>query len=71
MKKAFAAAALLGLIGSALYAGGPVIVTEEEPAVVAEAPASSGGWVIPVILLAVIGLAITSGGDDRARVSTW
>jgi hypothetical protein len=69
MKNTLAAAAMLGLIGSALYAGGPVVVAEEAVAV-AEEPASSGSWVLPVILLAVIGLAITSGCDDRARVST-
>jgi hypothetical protein len=63
MKKVLAVATAFAIASSVLYAGGPVVV-QEEAAVVAEKPASSAGWVLPVVLLALIGLAVASGNDD-------
>jgi hypothetical protein len=44
------------------FAGGPVVV-EDKTEMVAEKPASSAGWVIPVLLIAAV-VAIASGGND-------
>lgn len=62
MKKVFAMTCALAVASSALYAGGPVVVEDE---VVVEAkPASSGDALIPLLLLAVIGLAIAASDDN-------
>lgn len=68
MKKLLAACATLALLGTALQAGGPVIV--EDTAVVAEEPATSAGWVLPAVILAVIGIAVISSDDDSGG-NTW
>lgn len=47
-----------------LQAGGPIIV-EAEPEVVEARPASSGGILIPLLLLAAIIAVATSGGDEQ------
>ena len=50
---------------TAAFAGGPVVVEEEgQPEVVAETPRS--GWIVPVIIGAVILCAIACGNDDDA-----
>ena len=67
MKKTLLAGCALMLAGTALYAGGPVMVAED-PQVVAEEPASSTGALVPLLLLAVIGLVIASGSDDEPMV---
>lgn len=47
-------------------AGRPVVVVEEgQPEVVAETPRS--GWIVPVIIGAVILCAIACGNDDEPR----
>ncbi len=66
MKKVVAFSCALALGATALYAGGPVVVEDEE-VVVAEKPASSSGAFLPLLLLAVIGLAIASGDDDTPQ----
>lgn len=67
MKRLIALTTACVLAAGALQAGGPVIV---EDTTVTEKPASSAGWVVPVLLLAVIGLAIASNDDD-SQGATW
>lgn len=67
MKKLIALTAAFGLMATTLNAGGPVIVEE---IVVEEKPASSAGWVVPALVLVIIGLAISSGNDD-SQGNTW
>ena len=62
MKKVVALVAAMTLFSTALYAGGPVVV--EDLVVVEEKPASSSGALIPLLLLALIGLVIASGDDE-------
>jgi hypothetical protein len=64
VKKIIATASALALVCSALYAGGPVIIEEDE---VVEEQAGSSAWV-PLLLLAVIGLAVASGDNDDPRI---
>lgn len=52
----------LGLAASAACAGGPVVIEEGQPEVVAEAPRS--GWIVPVIIGAIVLCAIACGSDD-------
>lgn len=55
--------ALTLAFGSAVSAGGPVVVEEEgQPEVVAESPRS--GWIVPVIIGLVVVCAIACGDDD-------
>ena len=66
MKKFFAPLLALTMTSTAALAGGPVVVTEEgQPEVVAESPRS--GWIVPVIIGAVILCAIACGNDDPAE----
>ena len=67
MKRLIALTTAVVFAAGALQAGGPVVV---EDSTVAEKPASSAGWVVPVLLLAVIGLAISSN-DDTSQGATW
>lgn len=48
---------------SAAFAGGPVVV-EEEPTVEATSPRS--GWIVPVVVGAILICAIACGGDEPA-----
>jgi hypothetical protein len=61
------AASVLALslaFGSAVSAGGPVVIEEEgQPEVVAESPRS--GWIVPVIVGAILLCAIACGNDDE------
>ncbi len=61
------ASSLLALtlaFGSAVSAGGPVVVEEEgQPEVVAESPRS--GWIVPIIIGGIILCAIACGNDDE------
>ena len=51
------------LSSTAAFAGGPIVVEEEaQPEVVAESPRS--GWIVPVIVGAIILCAIACGNDD-------
>jgi hypothetical protein len=53
----------LALSSTAAFAGGPVVVEEEgQPEVVAESPRS--GWIVPVIIGAIILCAVACGDDD-------
>jgi hypothetical protein len=53
----------LALSATSAFAGGPVVVEEEgQPEVVAESPRS--GWIVPVIVGAIILCAIACGSDD-------
>ena len=55
----------LVMSATAAFAGGPVVVEEEgQPEVVAESPRS--GWIVPVIVGAIILCAIACGNDDDA-----
>jgi len=70
MKKALPALLALSLAFSstAAFAGGPVVVEEEgQPEVVAESPRS--GWIVPVIIGAVILCAIACGNDDEVTTA--
>ena len=62
MKKSLALGLAATLLASSLFAGGPVVV--EDTVVVEDAPASSTGALIPLLLLGLIGIAISSGGND-------
>ena len=65
MKKFVAPMLALAMSTSAVFAGGPVVV-EEEPVVEAASPRS--GWIVPVIIGAVILCAIACGNDDEEVV---
>ncbi len=54
----------LALTSTAVFAGGPVVVEEEgQPEVIADEPRS--GWIVPVIIGAIILCAIACGNDDE------
>ena len=55
-------AASLAISASTAYAGGPVVIVEE-PEVMAEKPASSGG-ILPLILVGIALCVALCGGDD-------
>jgi hypothetical protein len=58
--------ALTLAFSSAVSAGGPVVVVEEgQPEVVAESPRS--GWIVPVVIGAIILCAIACGDNDEQR----
>jgi hypothetical protein len=58
----------LALSATAAFAGGPVVVEEEgQPEVVAESPRS--GWIVPVIVGAIILCAVACGNDDDATTT--
>jgi hypothetical protein len=61
MKKFVAPLLALAMTASTAYAGGPVVV-EEEPVVEAAKPRS--GWIVPVIIGAIILCAVACGDDD-------
>ena len=67
MKKIIALTTAVGLMASALYAGGPVII---EDTTVEEKPASSAGWLVPALILTAIGLAVALNNND-SQGSTW
>jgi hypothetical protein len=67
MKKLIASVMALSLGTSAAMAGGPVVVVEE-PEVVAEKPASSGG-ILPLILVGIALCVALCGGDDDDPVA--
>ena len=50
---------------SAAFAGGPVVV-EEEPTVEAASPRS--GWIVPVVVGAIILCAIACGDEEEATL---
>lgn len=55
--------ALTLAFGSAVSAGGPVVIEEEgQPEVIAESPRS--GWIVPVIIGTIILCAIACGKND-------
>lgn len=64
MKKILAAAlaSTMALSASTAFAGGPVIIEDDE--VVAEKPASSVG-ILPLLLIPIILCVALCGGDDE------
>ena len=64
MKTILAAAALVSMVSTASFAGGPVVVVDEgEPTVVTKP--TSGGW-LPLLAGVVIICAIACGGETAA-----
>jgi hypothetical protein len=56
----------LALSSTAAFAGGPVVVEEEgQPVVEAASPRS--GWIVPVVVGAIILCAIACGNDDEPQ----
>ena len=64
--KAFATTALILALATPTFAGGPVLIVEDEYDVTEPAPRND--WVVPVIIGAVILCALACGGDDDAPV---
>ncbi|NPD15389.1 hypothetical protein HOY34_09275 [Xinfangfangia sp. D13-10-4-6] len=65
MKKVMSAAVALSLVGSAAFAGGPVVVVDEvEPVVVTERTSSTGGVLVPVLIGAAVLCAVACGSDS-------
>lgn len=57
-------AALFGVAAVAAFAGGPVLIEEGGPEVI-ETGARQMNWLVPLLIVAVVGLAVTSGdGND-------
>lgn len=69
MKNILAATSAFALLASAVYAGGPVVVEEEDEVIVEEQQAGSSAWV-PLLMLAVIGLAVASGDESERPLTT-
>lgn len=65
MKKFVAPILALAMSASTAFAGGPVVI-EEEPVVV-EAAQPRSGWIVPVIIGAIVLCAIACGDDDEAE----
>ena len=63
MKKFVAPILALTMSASTAFAGGPVVI-EEEPVVV-EAAQPRSGWIVPVIIGAIVLCAIACGDDDE------
>jgi hypothetical protein len=56
-------AVTMAISSTAAFAGGPVVIEEEgQPEVVAETPRT--GWIVPVVVGAIILCAIVCGDDD-------
>jgi hypothetical protein len=54
----------LALGATAAFGGGPVVIEEEgQPEVVADSPRS--GWIVPVVVGAIVLCAIACGNDDE------
>lgn len=71
MKKITALALAMSLVGSAVYAGGPVTAKPERPLIPAVPPSSLGGLgaggAVAIALAAVlVAAAVSSGGDAAA-----
>lgn len=66
--KATLTAGLIAALAAPAMAGGPVIV-EEEAEVVAEKPGSAN-LLVPILILAAIGLVVASGDDSDRPVNT-
>lgn len=58
------AATGIALLANPVFAGGPVIVTEEPPIADVRPQGDGGSWVVPVIVGAIVLCAIACGGDD-------
>ncbi|MCL4068495.1 hypothetical protein M3484_18175 [Pseudomonas sp. GX19020] len=65
MKKVMTAAVALSLVGSAAFAGGPVVVIDDvEPVVVTERTSSTGGVLVPLLIGAAVLCAVACGSDS-------
>lgn len=59
----------IAMSSTAVFAGGPMVIEEEgQPEVVAESPRS--GWIVPVIVGAIVLCAIACGNDDETTTVT-
>lgn len=69
MKKTLITVALMGLVASPALAGGladPIMVMEPPQIVEAAEPSSSNaGLIIPLILIAILTVAVSSGGGGE------
>lgn len=64
------AATGIALLTNPVWAGGPVIVTTEEPPIADVRPQGDGGsWVVPVIVGAIVLCAIACGGGDDSPIA--
>lgn len=60
--------ALVAMVAvSAAHAGGPVIIEEGQPEVIAEKPASSVGLLPLLLIPIVLCIALCGGGDDSGE----
>lgn len=64
MNKFLAPVLAVAFSTSAVFAGGPVIIEEGQPEVIAEKPASSIG-ILPLLLIPIILCVALCGGDDE------
>ena len=65
MKKFAAIALVASLASTAAFAGGPVVVVEEDtPVVVTERTSSTGGVLVPVLIGAPVLCAVACGSDS-------
>lgn len=65
MKKVMTAAVALSLVGSAAFAGGPVVIVDDvEPVVVTERTSSTGGVLVPLLIGAAVLCAVACGSDS-------
>lgn len=61
--KLLSLAVLFGVAAVSAFAGGPVIVEDTGPEVV-EQGARQMGWLVPLLVIAVVGIAVASGDSD-------
>lgn len=63
------AATGIALLTNPVFAGGPVIVTEEPPIADVRPQGDGGKWVVPVIVGAIVLCAIACGGGDDSPIA--
>jgi hypothetical protein len=64
MRKMILTTSALALLGSAAFAGGPVLIAPDTEVVVEKPASSASGLVVPLLLLVLIAVAASSSGDD-------
>lgn len=65
MKKILLSAAAVALISGQAFAGGMAEPMMEPEVIVEEAASSSGGFILPLILLALVALALANNNDSE------
>ena len=63
------AATGIALLTNPVFAGGPVIVTEEPPIADVRPQGDGGSWVVPVIVGVIVLCAIACGGGDDSPIA--